>query len=152
LEKGLPTSLELHDCETVLRAALKPFARRLGRELEEDAFKELQGAGSESHMLVAVKDSKICGVAICSVEKDTWVIEQVAVNPGDQGRGIGSALLQRIERDASIAGARMLELDTAEIMTDLPRLYHRHGYSAARKGLPKHGRDQFTRVYMQKAI
>ncbi len=152
MEIRSPTPLELPECETVLLAAFAPFALRLGRELSDDAFSGLQSEDPERYMLVAVDNTVIRGVAICTARKNTWTIDQVAVAPGNQGKGIGSALIQRIERDAISEGAGELELDTAEIMTDLLRLYGRLGFTTIRKGPPKHGRDRFTRVFMQKPI
>ena len=152
MEIRTPIRTEWKDCENVLRAAFRPFARRLGRDLENNTFSDLQWSAASLHLLVAVDRFSIDGVAVCSTGKETWVIDQVAVSPTEQGKGIGGALLQRVERDARGLGASVLELNTPEIMTDLLRLYHRHGFLAVRKGLPAHGRDQFTRVYMQKAI
>ena len=37
-------------------------------------------------------------------------------------------------------------------MTDLLRLYRRHGFKVVRKSLPKHGRDDHIRVFMHKAL
>lgn len=103
-------------------------------------------------MLVAVELSIIQGVSIHSDTKSSRVIEQLAVRPGNQGRGIGSALIEWIERDAKSAGVRALELDTAEIMTDLLRLYGRYDFEVDRKDSPKHGRDSYLRVFMRKTI
>ena len=147
-----PTRSELPACETVLCAAFEPFARRLGRHLDNTSFSDLQHSAAKYHLLVALDGSLIKGVAVCTAGGDIWAIDQIAVNPADQGNGIGSALLRRIERDAAGSGANALKLNTPEIMTDLLRLYHRHGFSAVRKGLPEHRRDQFTRVFMQKTI
>ncbi len=49
-------------------------------------------------------------------------------------------------------GVATLRLDTVEFMSDLLRLYRRHGFEVAEKGLPKHGRDNFMRVFMRKNI
>lgn len=146
------TAAEVQECENVLRAAFEDYVQKLGRKQSEDAYSWLPEAASQKRVLVAIDNSVIHGVAICAVSSGSWSIEQVAVNPRSQGRGIGSALIERIEQDATAAGVHILELDTAEIMTDLLRLYRRHGFEIARKGLPKHGRDQFVRVFMQKTI
>jgi GNAT superfamily N-acetyltransferase len=53
---------------------------------------------------------------------------QFAVDPSRQGRGIGSALLQHVERRAAELGATEIALDTAEGAVHLIALYERRGY------------------------
>ncbi|WP_370159968.1 GNAT family N-acetyltransferase [Limimaricola soesokkakensis] len=143
---------EVQECEAVLRAAFDGFVRRLGRNLREDAYSGLPDEVSEARVLVAIDQSSIRGVAIYSLVDNSWNIDQVAVRPVDQGRGVGSALIERISSDAKAMGVATLRLDTVEFMSDLLRLYRRHGFEVAEKGLPKHGRDNFMRVFMRKNI
>lgn len=53
---------------------------------------------------------------------------QFAVEPGVQGRGIGKALLDHVERRAAEKGIAELALDTAEGATRLIETYTRRGY------------------------
>ncbi|MDX8355635.1 GNAT family N-acetyltransferase [Cognatiyoonia sp. IB215182] len=126
--------------------------RQLGREQSDDAYSWLPEAVLQNRVLVSVNSSEIQGVAIFSASETIWTIEQVAVKPSLKGHGIGRTLIHRVEHDAKSAGAHKLELDTAEVMTDLLRFYEKLGFTINRRGLPEHGRDNFIRVYMEKAI
>jgi len=53
---------------------------------------------------------------------------QYGVEPRLQGAGIGKALLTAAEREARLAGATELALDTSERATDLIQLYQRWGF------------------------
>lgn len=91
-------------------------------------------------------------VAIYSASGSTWTIEQVAVKLGSQGRGNGSALINIVELDEKYAGVLAIELETADMMTELLWLYHKHGFRNARKGLPKYIQGSFVRASIKKAI
>jgi hypothetical protein len=47
---------------------------------------------------------------------------------------------------------KALSLQTAEMMSDLVRLYNRHGFLETRKALPEHGDDKHLRVQMKKVL
>ena len=96
--------------------------------------------------------ARLVGVAIFKDKGATRDIEQIAVAPAQQGQGIGSALINWIEADARSSVIEELTLETAEMMSDLIRLYERHGFRIARKGRARHALDPHPRVYMRKDI
>ena len=59
---------------------------------------------------------------------DVATLGQFAVEPGWQRRGIGSALMDWVERRARETGAGELALDTAEPAEELIRFYARRGF------------------------
>ena len=61
-------------------------------------------------------------------------------------------LPRHVEAEAWPAGASSLHLDTAAMMSDLLRLYDRHGFKEVRRGPPGHGRDRHIRVFMEKRL
>jgi ribosomal protein S18 acetylase RimI-like enzyme len=54
----------------------------------------------------------------------------LVVAEGQQGRGVGSALVREVERWARAQGARMITLNSAHHRTDAHRFYERLGYEA----------------------
>ena len=138
--------------EVILRAAFTPYVRKLGRELTADAYAWLDGAIADGHVFLAVTGEEIVGAVATSRSSADLVIEQVAVRPDRQGEGIGSWLIETVERRAREDGLSALELDTAEIMQDLLRLYRRHGFELVRSAPPAHGNDAHLRVLMRKPL
>ena len=59
---------------------------------------------------------------------DVAILRQFAVEPAHQRRGVGSRLLELVERRAREMGAVELALDTAEPATDLIRYYEKRGF------------------------
>jgi len=139
-------------CESVLRSAFAPYVHRLGRKQTDEAYSWLPDAISDQRVIKAEIQGDIVGVAICTDEANARHIDQIAVSPTVQGQGIGSALLLTLEQDAFASKLSILELETAEMMTHLLRLYQSHGFEIIDRGPPKHSLDEHTRVYMRKAI
>ena len=143
---------DAQSAEALLRAAFAPYVRRLGREQTPDAYAWIASALRDGRMHGAYQDANLVGVAVTCQTEDGWVLDQIAVEPALQGTGTGSALLRHIEAHARARGTHSLSLDTATIMTELRRLYERHGFRETRRGLPSHGKDEHERVYMTKTI
>ena len=60
----------------------------------------------------------------------TYDLYWVAVDPSAQGRGIGHALLARVEAEVQARGGRLLLIETSDIPAYAParRLYQSAGY------------------------
>ncbi|MCA0246337.1 MAG: GNAT family N-acetyltransferase [Proteobacteria bacterium] len=155
----------------VIRAAFTPYMRALGREFPADgsaAFAERwqrivaelgrgdvylalaghgegngEGNGEGAHIVGAVRTTP---------QENDLYINQIAVDPSQQGSGIGSWLLQRIDEVARARGLGGLTLETAEMAVANIRLYQRHGFAIVRRGPPDHGLDAHPRVYMAKTF
>ncbi len=138
--------------EALLRAAFGPYVRRLGREQGPEAYQWLPSAVTDGRAYGAFDGDGLVGVVITEPSETGWSLDQIVVDPARQGDGIGSWLLGQVEAEARAAGAPALFLDTAAMMTDLLRLYARHGFEEIRSGPPKHGRDPHPRVYMEKRL
>ena len=94
---------------------------------------------SRGDCLVAVDGAQILGTAMfqapgrsegcpCYERPDVANIGQFGVLPGEQGRGIGTMLLQETERRAQASGAAQLALDTSEGADHLIAWYEQKGF------------------------
>lgn len=94
---------------------------------------------SQGECFIALKDGKIVGTITLTGAENTrgsrWYdrpevasFGQYAVDPDLQGTGIGSKLLETVERRAAELEVKELALDTAEGAMHLIQLYLAHGY------------------------
>ena len=91
---------------------------------------------------------RMVGVVGARFDDGTLHIGRLTVAPDQQGRGIGSALLQRVERDAPV-GTRTCALFTGHLSSANLRLYERHGYLEVRRETLHPG---VTLVHLEKAV
>ena len=143
---------ELTACSEVLRAAFHDFVNSLGRGLSDQSFAGLNSAISESRVLVGLHSRAILGVLVYSKLNDCLNIDYLAVGPGVQGKGVGSALMRALEVEAFKHSMVAIELNTVEFMAELFEMYIRRGFTVIRKGPPTHTLDSFVRVYMKKSL
>lgn len=90
---------------------------------EDYAAKVAEGGTS-----VAEEDGEIVGLLVLGREPDHLVVENVAVDPGRQGEGIGRSLLAFAEKVARDAGLSTIRLYTHVTMTENRAFYPRLGY------------------------
>lgn len=83
-------------------------------------------------------------------EPDTAHFHQFAVDPAQQGRGVGRLLLENVERWARRQGYKRMALDTAQPATSLRGLYKRLGYADV--GQVQWENKTYRSVVMQKAL
>jgi ribosomal protein S18 acetylase RimI-like enzyme len=107
-------------------------------------------AGMESDIqnqivLKAVQDSKIIGSVRGSLQDGTGFIGRLIVQPAYQNRGLGTQLMQEIERHLSQAGR--YELFTGHQSTRNLHLYQKLGYRILRS---EPVNDRLTLVYLEK--
>jgi mycothiol synthase len=99
---------EIHD---VVETAFATWPdRNLAMTFEDWRVSYLDRADDVDLVLVAEKDGRIVGAAVCAPEDDEGWVDQLAVLPDHWGRGIGGALLQasfRAFRDRGLAVAAL---------------------------------------------
>ncbi len=128
-------------------AAYRRYVRRIGKRpgpMREDYRRVVR----ERSVTVAEEGGKVVGVLVAGPARRGFLLDNVAVHPAVQGRGVGRALLAQAEGEAKRAGHRSIWLYTHERMTENRALYERIGYvEVARR--TEHG---FPRVYMRKRL
>ena len=97
---------------------------------------------------VAEAERQIIGVLVLIPEEDTLLLDNIAVYPDHQGRGIGRALLELADAEALCQGYDELRLYTHETMTENIALYTRSGWVETHRG----HQAGYARVFMRKRL
>ncbi|MGI9418537.1 MAG: GNAT family N-acetyltransferase [Geminicoccaceae bacterium] len=90
----------------------------------------------------------VAGYAILMGDGQRALLDNIAVDPAFQGRGIGRALIDEVERHAAALGHADLTLYTNVVMTANIAWYEKLGFAETGQA-EEHG---FHRVYMSKTI
>jgi ribosomal protein S18 acetylase RimI-like enzyme len=138
---------DLPTVETIVREAYEGYVERIGRPpapMSAD-YGRLIGAGLV-HVLEA--DGDTAGLVVLIVEPDHLLVENVAVSPAFQGRGLGWALMAFAEQQAAANGLDEVRLYTNEAMTENLRFYPSLGYEETGRVVE----DGFARVYFTKQL
>lgn len=133
--------------KAIVRAAYAKWVPVIGREplpMRADYDKAVR----EHQFELAIEDGRIVGLIETIAHDDHIWIENVAVTPEAQGRGIGRQLLDSVERTAVEAGLRELRLLTNGAFKANVSLYKRQGYAVDREEPFMNG----TTVYMSKRL
>lgn len=136
------SSDSIPELTAMLHRAYAPLAQQGMRYLashQDDATTLDRLTNKNALAFIATHNSRMVGtITLCQPNPDSpieWYarsdvmsFEQFAVEPGYQGAGIGSRLLEAVESRAGTLGAIELACDTSEHATDLVGLYQRRGY------------------------
>lgn len=143
----LAGSADVAAVETVVRSAYSRYVERIGRKPGPmlDDYGALVGSG---HVYVAETRGVIHGVLVLLPQGSAMLLDNVAVAPEAQGRGLGRELLAFAERRAADAGFRVIRLYTNEAMTENIDLYERIGYVETHRVVER----GLRRVYMLKRL
>jgi ribosomal protein S18 acetylase RimI-like enzyme len=127
--------------------AYRGYVERIGREpgpMTEDYAHVIRA----SDVSVVEKDGGLVGAIVLSSGEEGFCIENIAVHPSHQGRGVGRVLLRFAEREARRAGYDSVYLYTHEKMTENLALYSRIGYVE----YEQRRENGFSRVFMRKKL
>lgn len=95
-----------------------------------------------------IAGSPIIAVLTLYPRDDHLLIENVAVHPSAQGRGLGRALMSFAEQEAARRGLTRTTLYTHEVMTENQAIYARLGYAE----VERRSEDGYRRIYMEKRL
>jgi len=79
---------------------------------------------------------------------DHLLVENIAVHPDGQGRGLGRDLMSFAEQEAARLGLTRMALYTHEVMTENQAIYARLGYTE----VDRRAEDGYRRIYMEKRL
>lgn len=141
------TSGDLDSVRRIVREAYPPYVARIGRE-PGPMLDDYGALIAEGHVRVVEDEGVVQGLLVLIPQADAMLLDNVAVSPAAQGRGLGRLLLLHAERAAIAAGYRSIELYTNEAMTENIALYSRLGYTETHRVEEK----GLRRVYMAKPL
>jgi ribosomal protein S18 acetylase RimI-like enzyme len=95
-----------------------------------------------------VTGSPVSAVLTLYPREDHLYVENVAVHPDAQGRGLGRALMGFAEEEAGRRGLPRMALVTHEVMTENQAIYSRLGYTE----VSRRAEDGYRRIYMEKSL
>jgi ribosomal protein S18 acetylase RimI-like enzyme len=95
-----------------------------------------------------VTGSPIVAVLTLYHRENHMFIENIAVHPSAQGRGLGRALMSFAEQEAARRGLTRMALVTHEVMTENQVIYARLGYTE----IERRAEDGYRRIYMEKTL
>jgi ribosomal protein S18 acetylase RimI-like enzyme len=134
--------------EAIVTAAYSVYISRIGKPpgpmLDDYRARIADGAVS----VYEAADGAIVGIVVLLPEPDHLLLDNVAVRPECQGRGIGRALIAFAETEAQRLGFREVRLYTHATMTENIALYRRLGFVETGRG----HEAGYDRVFMRKAV
>ena len=138
---------DVGELRAIAAAAYQKYMSRIGRAPAPMTADYAQ-AVRDGQAWAALEDGQIVGFAIIIAQPGYLLLDNVAVLPAAQGRGIGAQLLALAEEQARGLGLREIRLYTNETMTENLAYYPRHGYAETHRAEP----DGFNRVFFRKPI
>jgi len=130
----------------IVQRAYGVYIERIGRRpapMDDDYTEQVR----QGHLLVA-DDDGVIGLIVLIRKQDHMLIENIAVDPRWQGKGVGRALLDYAETDARRHRLHTLRLYTNAAMTENLALYQRLGYRED----DRRGQSGFERVFLSKRL
>jgi ribosomal protein S18 acetylase RimI-like enzyme len=131
----------------IAAAAYLKYVPRIGR-LPAPMTADYAQAVRERQAWAALEDQQVLGFAVLIAKPGYLLLENVAVLPAAQGRGIGARLLSLAEEHARRLGLGEIRLYTNEAMTENLAYYPRHGYAETHRA----EQDGYRRVFFRKPI
>jgi GNAT superfamily N-acetyltransferase len=90
----------------------------------------------------------VAGVITLVPKSDHLWLENVALDPAAQGRGLGRRLMDLAEQEAARQGHTKIKLLTHEVMTENQAIYAHLGYTET----GRRAEDGYRRIFMEKLL
>ena len=129
------------------RDAYGVYVQRIGRE-PAPMTADYAAIAASGRGLLAWNEAVLAGMLVTRLEEDALLIENVAVSPMFQGKGLGAALLVEAERIARDHGLDCVRLYTNEAMTENLSFYTRRRFMETHRA----SEGGFRRVFFAKRI
>jgi ribosomal protein S18 acetylase RimI-like enzyme len=131
----------------IAAAAYRKYIPRIGRA-PAPVTADYAQAIREGQAWAAIQDGQVVGFVVLIARPGYLLLDNVAVLPATQNRGVGRQLLGLAEEHARSLGLAEIRLYTNEAMTENLAYYARHGYVETCRA----EQDGFRRVFYRKPI
>ena len=131
----------------LVEAAYAPYIARIGTK-PGPMLDDYSDIIARHIVHVARAEGSIMGVVVLIEGEDAILLDNIAVAPEAQGRGIGRRLMEFAEAEAVRRGYARLDLYTHEMMTENIEIYRRRGYVET----DRRSELGFPRVYLAKEL
>lgn len=91
-------------------------------------LKRMLGTRGSFHFVAADNDVVIGYASAIPIDEATADVESIAVDPAQQGKGIGGMLLGKIEDEMRARGFRFSLLEVRDMNAESISFYRKHGY------------------------
>jgi GNAT superfamily N-acetyltransferase len=132
---------------SIAAAAYQHYVPRIGRP-PAPMTADYPAAIRRGQAWVAAVDGEVTGFIILLSRPGYLLLENVAVLPAAQGRGVGARLLALAEDRARALGVPEIRLYTNAAMTENLAYYAQHGYTETHQDQ----QDGFHRVFFRKRV
>jgi GNAT superfamily N-acetyltransferase len=143
----LATPADLAAVESIVHAAYEPYVARMGRK-PGPMLDDYAALVAEGRVHVLEIGGVVEGLVVLIPLANSMLLDNIAVAPSGQGKGLGRKLLEFAEATAGAAGYGSISLYTNEMMVENIGLYGRIGYVETHRA-EEYG---FRRVYMRKVL
>lgn len=131
----------------IVQSAYQPYVARMGRR-PAPMDRDLGDDVLAGNVRVVELSDTVVGLVVLHRKPDHLLLENLAVAPGHQGRGLGGQLLTRAEDRARDLGLQEVRLYTNVAMTENQAIYRGRGYRETGRG----EQDGFQRVQYAKSL
>jgi ribosomal protein S18 acetylase RimI-like enzyme len=128
----------------IARRAYAKYVPRIGRE-PPPMVADFAAAIARGTTVVIETDGEVRGFMIAWSEADAYFVDNIAVDPVEQGRGLGRKLFEHAVSEAHRRGLSALRLYTNVVMTENLAMYRRMGFVETHRAME----NGFNRVYMR---
>jgi ribosomal protein S18 acetylase RimI-like enzyme len=130
------------------QVAYAPYLERMGGQRPRPMDADYGRAVADAESWVAEDEGEVVGFLVLVPQDDGMLLDNVAVHPAYQGRGVGRALLELAENRARAGDHVLIRLYTHRTMVENQRLYERLGYVETGRA----DEEGFARVFYEKHL
>lgn len=131
----------------LVRTAYAHYVPRLGRE-PSPMLDDYAARIADHQAFVLEADGALQGVAVLEDSETGLFLDNIAVAPCAQGKGLGRQMLAWIEAEGRRRGHKRLWLYTNEVMAENISMYHHLGFGETHRA----EESGYCRVFLEKSL